>query len=430
MLSPCVPGRGGPLRHIPGPSRIRCPYTARGPDKEGDCTVAENKGNGQMGRALRRGVALGLALIGMWGVGMTVDFSALGGAVAAWGAESGTAAVLLERQLGALPGSGREAFTGWGRLLLGQSALLSAGEEAVASARESRGEDLQYQDPELFDQDGEDQVEPDLQPPAQDGDIVEMTAGGKEGSQYIRQGELYLYNRTSKALDASIFSSGTVDVPLGEGPQILIVHTHGSEAYSQTDGDLYEESDPYRTTDCTHNVVRVGEEMATVFRAHGFQVIHDTTLYDYPAYNGAYERSLAAVEDWLGQYPTIKVVLDVHRDALVGSNNEIYKLVTTEAGQKVAQVMMVIGSDENSGAHPRWKDNLAFAVLLQKSLLQGYTSLARPIVLRSSSYNQQVSPGSILVEVGGHGNTLTEAIDGARMWADNVARTLLTLKTG
>ena len=392
--------------------------------------MAENKGNGQVGRALRRGVALGLAVVGMWGVGMTVDFSALGRAAAAWGAEQGGAAALLERQLGTLPGSGTEAFTGWGRLLLGQSALLSAGEEAVIAARESRGEDLQGRDPEFYDQDGEDQVEPDLQPPAQEGDIVEMTARGKEGSQYIRQGDLYLYNRTGKELDASVFSAGTVDVPLGEGPQILIVHTHGSEAYSQTDGDRYEESDPYRTTDCTHNVVRVGEEMATVFRAHGFQVVHDTTLFDYPAYNGAYERSLAAVEEWLKQYPTIKVVLDVHRDALVGNDNEIYKLVTTEAGQKVAQVMMVVGSDENSGAHPRWQDNLAFAVRLQKELLQGYTSLARPIVLRSSSYNQQVSPGSILVEVGGHGNTLTEAIDGARMWADNVSRTLLALKEG
>ena len=392
--------------------------------------MAENKGNGQVGRALRRGVALGLAVVGMWGVGMTVDFSALGRAAAAWGAERGGAAALLERQLGTLPGSGTEAFTGWGRLLLGQSALLSAGEEAVIAARESRGEDLQGRDPEFYDQDGEDQVEPDLQPPAQEGDIVEMTARGKEGSQYIRQGDLYLYNRTGKELDASVFSAGTVDVPLGEGPQILIVHTHGSEAYSQTDGDRYEESDPYRTTDCTHNVVRVGEEMATVFRAHGFQVVHDTTLFDYPAYNGAYERSLAAVEEWLKQYPTIKVVLDVHRDALVGNDNEIYKLVTTEAGQKVAQVMMVVGSDENSGAHPRWQDNLAFAVRLQKELLQGYTSLARPIVLRSSSYNQQVSPGSILVEVGGHGNTLTEAIDGARMWADNVSRTLLALKEG
>ena len=392
--------------------------------------MAENKGNGQVGRALRRGVALGLALIGIWGVGMTVDLSSLNEAVAAWGAEGGRAVALMERQLGALPGSGEETFTGWGRLLLGQSALLAAGEKAVASARESRGEDLAGQDPEFYDQDGEDQEEPDLQPPAQEGDIVEMTAQGKEGSQYIRQDNIYLYNRTSKALDPSVLSAGAVDVPLGEGPQILIVHTHGSEAYSQTDGDVYEQSDPYRTTDCTHNVVRVGEEIATVFRAHGFQVIHDTTLYDYPAYNGAYERSLAGVEEWLRQYPTIKVVLDVHRDALVGSNNEIYKLVTTEAGEKVAQVMMVIGSDENSGAHPRWQDNLAFAVLLQKELVRGYTSLARPIVLRSSSYNQQVSPGSILVEVGGHGNTLTEAINGARMWADNVARTLQNLKTG
>ena len=142
------------------------------------------------------------------------------------------------------------------------------------------------------------------------------------------------------------------------------------------------------------------------------------------------EQRKAAVEQWLKQYPTIKVVLDVHRDALVGNEGEIYKLVSEEAGEKVAQVMMVIGSDENSGAHPRWQDNLAFAVLLQKGLVRGYTSLARPIVLRSSSYNQQVSPGSILVEVGGHGNTLTEAINGARMWADNVARTLQTLKTG
>ena len=391
--------------------------------------MAENKGNGQVGRALRRGVALGLAVVGMWGVGMTVDFSALGRAAAAWGAERGGAAALLERQLGTLPGSGTEAFTGWGRLLLGQSALLSAGEEAVIAARESRGEDPQGRDPEFYDQDGEDQVEPDLQPPAQEGDIVEMTARGKEGSQYIRQGDLYLYNRTGKELDASVFSAGTVDVPLGEGPQILIVHTHGSEAYSQSDGDTYEESDPYRTTDCTHNVVRVGEEMATVFRAHGFQVVHDTTLYDYPAYNGSYDRSKAAVEQWLEKYPTIQVVLDVHRDALAGSEGQIYKLVAQEGGRKVAQVMLVVGSNAAGADHPQWRDNLAFAAALQQGLTLGYTDLARPIVLRSSSYNQQLLPGYLLVEVGGHGNTLTEAIAGARLWADNVARTLLTMKS-
>ena len=219
-----------------------------------------------------------------------------------------------------------------------------------------------------------------------------------------------------------------MDVPLGEGPQILIIHSHGSEAYSQYDGDTYEESDPYRTTDCTHNVVKVGEEIATVFRAYGFQVLHDTNLYDYPAYNGAYDRSLAAVKQWLADYPTISIVLDVHRDALVGSDGEVYKLVSQEAGEKVAQVMLVVGSNDTGLEHPRWTDNLAFAVRLQKNLVTGYDSLARPIVLRSSRYNQQLLPGSLLVEVGGHGNTLTEAIAWARLWADSVARTLLDMK--
>ena len=168
--------------------------------------------------------------------------------------------------------------------------------------------------------------------------------------------------------------------------------------------------------------------MATVFRAYGFQVIHDTTLCDYPAYNGAYDRSKAVVEQWLERYPSIRVVLDVHRDALVGNEGEIYKMVSVEAGEKVAQVMMVLGTDAGGADHPRWKDNMAFALKLQRNLVKGYTSLARPTVLRKSRYNQQLCPGSILVEVGGHGNSLSEAIAGGRLWADNVARTLLEMK--
>ena len=330
-------------------------------------------------RALRRGVALGLVLVGVWGLSLTADLGGLGERLAGLGREPALAVALLESRLGAIPGE--EALTGWGKLLVDSSPLLSAGEDAVHQMRLGRTE---------------------TEDPAGEGDIID--------------------------LDASVLREGTVDVNLGEGPQILIVHSHGSEAYSQNDGDTYEESDPYRTTDCTHNVVKVGEEMATVFRAHGFQVIHDTTLFDYPSYNEAYDRSKAAVEQWLEKYPTIQVVLDVHRDALEGSEGEIYKMVSTEAGEKVAQVMLVIGSSGGGADFPRWKDNLAFAVLLQRNLVRGYTSLARPIVLRNSRYNQQLLPGSILVEVGGHGNTLTEAIDGARLWADNVARTLLTLK--
>ena len=378
-------------------------------------------------RALRRGVALGLVLVGVWGLSLTADLDGLGERLSRLGQEPALAVALLESRLGAIPG--QEALTGWGKLLVDSSPLLSAGEDAVRQLRLGRteAEDLAGEG-DLMEQDGEDEEQPQLTPSGQGEGIVEMTGKGKEGSKYLREGEVYVYNRTSFDLDASVLREGTVDVNLGEGPQILIVHSHGSEAYSQNDGDTYEESDPYRTTDCTHNVVKVGEEMATVFRAHGFQVIHDTTLFDYPSYNEAYDRSKAAVEQWLEKYPTIQVVLDVHRDALEGSEGEIYKMVSTEAGEKVAQVMLVIGSSGGGADFPRWKDNLAFAVLLQRNLVRGYTSLARPIVLRNSRYNQQLLPGSILVEVGGHGNTLTEAIDGARLWADNVARTLLTLK--
>jgi len=379
-----------------------------------------------VGRALRHGVALGLALTAAWGVSLTADFGGVEDQLAALGERPSLAVALMAAKLGELPGEG-QTLAGWGRLLLKGSPLLRLGEDAVLKLN-TQPDNGGGPEPEPPDPEEEDVEQPDLQPSDSGEGIVEMTGRGKEGSQYLSDGGLYVYNRTEEELDASLLQEGAVDVPLGEGPQILIVHTHGSEAYSMTDGDTYEESDPYRTTDCSHNVVRVGEEMATVFRAYGFQVVHDTTLCDYPAYNGAYDRSKAVVEQWLAQYPTIKVVLDVHRDALVGSGGEIYKMVTTEAGQKVAQVMMVLGTDASGADHPRWKDNLAFALRLQKNLIRGYTSLARPTVLRRGRYNQHLSPGAILVEVGGHGNTLSEAIAGGRLWADSVARTLLDMK--
>ena len=388
------------------------------------------KGKRQYITALRRGVALGLALVALWGVSLTADLSSLGDRVAALGEEPSLGVVLLSGQLGRPVSLQTSALSGWGRLLLSQSSLLAAGEEEISALRggETGGSEAAPPDQvELDDED--DQQEPQLQPQGQEEGIEEMTARGKEGGQYLDGEGIYLYNRSGLDLDTSVLSQGTVRVAPGEGPQILIVHTHGSEAYSQSDGDTYEESDPYRTTDCTHNVVRVGEEMATVFRAHGFQVVHDTTLYDYPAYNGSYDRSKAAVEQWLEKYPTIQVVLDVHRDALAGSEGQIYKLVAQEGGRKVAQVMLVVGSNAAGADHPQWRDNLAFAAALQQGLTLGYTDLARPIVLRSSSYNQQLLPGYLLVEVGGHGNTLTEAIAGARLWADDVARTLLTMKS-
>ncbi len=387
-------------------------------------------------RALRRGIGLGLAVVAVWGVAMTADLSGVKEVLRTWADRPAVAVALLESQLGSLPQELTQgSLTGWNRLLVGQSALLSGGQEAVENYLQGQGEsqgvepdqDSSSQEPEEAPDD-DDQVETPLQPPVSQDDILEMTGVGKEGGQYLSQNGVYLYDRTGKGLDESVFTAGMVHFTLGEGPQILIVHTHGSEAYSQTDGLTYQESDSYRTTDCSRNMVRVGEEMAQIFRENGFEVIHDTNLYDYPAYNGAYDRSGAAVKDWLAKYPTIKIILDVHRDALVGTDGSIYKLVSEENGEKVAQVMLVVGTDGSGASHPYWIDNLALAVRYQQELISDYVSLARPIVLRNSRYNQNLSTGSLLVEVGGHGNTLTEALAGARLFAQSVSQVLLGLK--
>ena len=258
--------------------------------------------------------------------------------------------------------------------------------------------------------------------------VVEHTNLGQQDGKYQWEQDVYVKNSSGQSIDLAALKAQTVNLELGEGPQILIYHTHGSEAYTQTEENRYTESDSYRTTDCQRNVVRVGEEMAEVFRAQGFEVIHDTTLYDYPAYNGAYERSRAGVESWLAQYPTIKFVLDVHRDALISQDGAAYKLVAQEGEEKVAQVMFVVGSSDGSTHHPNWRENLALAVHLQTILSQRYEQLARPITLRSSRFNQHLSTGSLLVEVGGHGNTLEEAIDGAKLFARTVGAALRDMK--
>ena len=384
----------------------------------------EHKQHG-MSKAIRRGILGGLILTGGWLLSLTVDVG-LGEVL------TGNTAQLPGHSL---RGQCVRNFSGsvwldgqrpWGlQLLLEESPILSWADGELKAGFVNCPEQENKAAHEPCDND--DLTEPELTPQQPKDSVVEMTGKGKTGERYIYGQGICLYNRTEKDLDAAVLGEGTAVLDWTDGPQILIVHTHGSEAFSQADGNLYEESDPYRTTDCGKNIVRVGEEMAAVFRGHGFRVLHDTNLYDYPAYNGSYDRSNAAVANWLKEYPSIRLVLDVHRDALVGKDGQIYKMVSTEAGEKVAQVMLVVGSDEAWPGHSRWKDNLALAVTLQRGLTKGYSSLARPIVLRSKTYNQELLPGSLLVEVGGHGNTLTEAIAGGRLWADNVARTLKTI---
>lgn len=222
-------------------------------------------------------------------------------------------------------------------------------------------------------------------------------------------------------IDALLETGPELTLP-AEGYQILIIHTHATEAYTQDGADTYEESDDHRTTDIHSSVVRVGEELAQALRAYGLNVLHDEGLYDYPSYTSSYVRSGAAIEEYLEAYPGIIMVIDLHRDAL-GDGDTIYKTVTTAEGLQTAQIMFVMGSDENL-EHPYWETNLSLALTLHELAESRFPQLMRPVYLCPYRYNQQLTPGSILMEVGTSGNTLQEAITAVKLFADAVGPTL------
>lgn len=210
------------------------------------------------------------------------------------------------------------------------------------------------------------------------------------------------------------------------GIQILIIHTHGSESYTADSFNNYAPSDNFRTEDKAYSVVRVGDELAACLESYGLEVIHDREIYDYPSYTGSYNRSAAAIEAYLTQYPEIAVVLDVHRDA-IGSGDVVYKTVAEGQGQPSSQLMMLVGTGQNGLSHPNWQENLRLALYLQSAVVEKYPTLARPIALKNERYNQQMTTGSLILEVGSSGNTLSEALQAVRLFADATAPAMLKL---
>lgn len=198
-----------------------------------------------------------------------------------------------------------------------------------------------------------------------------------------------------------------------DGPKVLIVHTHTSEAYTPEPGWEYESSDPLRTGDAEHSVVRLGTRVAELLNAHGIETLHDTALNDYPSYNGAYERMRQTIEGYLAQYPSIEMVLDLHRDAANDPAGMPVAFTAEVDGARCAQLMLVVGSDEGGLTHPDWKENLANALKLQALLNRIAPGLCRDIDLRTERFNQHETPGSLLVEFGCTGNTLAEALRSA-----------------
>ena len=230
-------------------------------------------------------------------------------------------------------------------------------------------------------------------------------------------------NGSDAALDASMLA-GDYAAKLGaEGPQVLIIHTHGSESYTMPPGQEYDVSDTFRTLDTNCNMIRIGDEMAQVLTDAGIGVVHDRSLYDYPSYSGAYNRSLASIESYLQKYPSISFVLDVHRDAVQDANGQQFKLLCGE-DKNAAQLEFVIGSNGGGLSHDLWRENLKLACAVQETLYKDYPTLMRPVTVRNSRYNQHMTTGSLLVEVGTAGNSLEEAVNAARLFAAGFAKTI------
>lgn len=370
-------------------------------------------GNIRWGRIFRRGTAVCLAAVTLW---------LLVGSAGGWAGELEDGGAMVTAALRTELGRVDSPLSFWQRLAVSQSLLLEK--------NPGEWEDT-VPDPELSPtpeplpnaQPAPDHDDESGQPPATAApeDIVERTLTPVSSEGYTTGAGLYLYNRTALEVDltAALYQDLPFSLaPASAGPQILIIHTHTTEAYTPDGVDVYAPSDNNtRTLEEPYNMLRVGDEIEAVFTEMGLSVVHDRGVYDYPAYNGAYGRSGAAVAEYLKQYPTIKLVLDVHRDALVGADGTVYKAVTTVDRVKTAQVMVVVGTDAGGSDHPGWRDNLALAAKLQKNLDTLYPTLARPMALRQSAYNQALLPGSLLVEVGTHGNTLQEALAGARDFA-------------
>lgn len=220
-----------------------------------------------------------------------------------------------------------------------------------------------------------------------------------------------VFNRTDYSIDTQALLAEPLNLKLqSDAPQILILHTHGSEAYTPDAQDNYTPTDPYRTEDLNYNMVRVGDALEAALVRQGFQVIHDRTLYDYPSYNGSYTRSLEAAQAYLEAYPSIQLVLDIHRDAALLEDGSAFKTTVEIEGKSCSQVMLCVGTDESGLEHPNWRENLKLALRLQSALCAVHPDLARPISLVSSRYNQHLAPGALIVEVGYNGNSLQEAL--------------------
>lgn len=256
--------------------------------------------------------------------------------------------------------------------------------------------------------------------------IEAITIAPTDRESYLIYNDVYMSNRTDYTPDLKALLEA--DIPFryeSSAIQVLIVHTHGTESYAEEGAWYYDPDAGDRSEDTSKSVVRVGDEVAQVLEEAGIGVVHDRELHDLPAFNQSYPNTLTAIESYLKQYPDIAAVIDIHRDGLISDSGVKYAPITTdEEGNRYAQMALVMGTDACGLLHDDWQQNLKLALKLQNDLNKAVPNLMRPLSLRTDRLNQHATANSLLIEIGSCGNSLSEALRSARLFAAELAQLL------
>ena len=259
--------------------------------------------------------------------------------------------------------------------------------------------------------------------------IENITISPKSEKGYVKYNNIWVKNDSTKGIDLKWLLGAKLPFKLSKsGPSVLIVHTHASESYFPQGQNTYTLTDVERTSDKRYNVIRVGDELEKTLKESGISVVHDRNIYDSPSYNGSYTRTLEAIGNALAKNPSIKVVIDIHRDAMTTDEGVKYRTVADVDGKRLAQMMIVMSTGESGLPHPDWAENLKLAVKLQNAMAEKFPNLMRPINLRKERFNMHATIGSMLVEVGTSANSLDEAIGSVQLLGKELATILKTAK--
>lgn len=225
-------------------------------------------------------------------------------------------------------------------------------------------------------------------------------------------GNITVRNTTSSHtidIQSAVEKQASLSVADKSAPTVLIFHTHTTESYELLNYGWYSTDYITRSDSPDRNMVRVGTAICEELTKMGIGVLHDTEIHD-TKYTGAYDRSRESITQIMAENPTVQVVIDVHRDAIQQSDGTRIKPTAEIGGKKAAQIMIIAGCEDGKVTDfPNWEQNLTFALQLQQTAETKYPGLMRPVLFSARKYNMDVTPCSVLLEVGSDSNTLEEA---------------------